>query len=69
MDTIKWQDGMGIVASQLDPFEPDDAHWSVNNYSCEYVQENAKKLLQIKYGKDNRPTDSALPSISETSNF
>ncbi|MCU8405416.1 hypothetical protein M2G69_04275 [Vibrio vulnificus] len=53
---IKWQDGIGIIARQPDPFEPEDSYWSVNLEASMATQANASRLLEIKYGKNNRPS-------------
>ena len=58
--TIKWQDGIGIIAKQPDPFEPSESYWSVNEYATERTQETASKLIDIKYGKKSRPEPNVL---------
>ena len=66
---IRWNDVQGLIVRQPDPFEPESSFWMVNPYSCEQVQSNAAKMLTIKYGENNRPTDSTPPTFSEFSHL
>ncbi|EKO3801086.1 hypothetical protein NTE28_003584 [Vibrio harveyi] len=64
---IRWNDVQGLIVRQPDPFDPDSSFWMVNPYSCDQVKSNAAKMLNIKYGKHERPTTSTPPTLSEFS--